>query len=180
MKQSIQLTESAHRSYKIGIDEIVGLKSAMTDVMKPIQALIKSKIYWSEVELEEAEYKSRSGFIPHSHNHGGIQITEIIPKCEEYEFGFLEFASTCGPDGSGCECDDEGHLSAKLAVWLKFEGIDGDGNLSFYLILHGGNNDAPYFRDSNDIFEAEFTCKSVSGLKRASAKHVRKLLEVMR
>ncbi len=188
--KTVTLTPDARHSYKIGVDEIEGLKAAMTEVMRPIQAAIKSKIYWSDVSLDDAEYKSRDGFIPHSHNCGGIRITEIIPKCEESSFDFLEFgeceyyddpefADSCGPNGSGCTCDDENHLSAKLAVWLKFEGLDDDGTLKFYLILHGGNNDAPYFRQSKDIFGAEFTCKSVKGLKRAAAKHVKKLVKII-
>lgn len=186
-----ELTPESKNSYKIGVNEIVGLRQAMIEVMTPIRNALKEHIYWSDVRLTDAEYKSRDGFIPHSHNCGGIQITEFIPKCEEYDFGYLtfgeceyaddpEFADSCGPNGRGCECDSENNLSAKLAVWLKFEGIQGDGSLSFYLILHGGNNDAPYFRTSNDVFDAEFSCKSVAGLKKAAAKHIKKLLEVIK
>lgn len=189
MKQ-IKLTPDAKNSYKIGIDEIVGLKDAMLSVMRPVQAVIKNKIYWSDVNLETAEYRRRDGFIPHSHNCGGIQITEVIPKCEESSFDFLTFgecdlyndpdyADSCGPNGSGCQCDNEGHLSAKLAVFLKFEGIDDTGALNFYLILHGGNQDAPYFRTSTDVFEAEFSCKSVAGLNRAASKHIAKLINIL-
>jgi hypothetical protein len=165
----------------------------MRSVFTPIESAVRDLCYWAKDDkhlVEKAEYKRRDGFIPHSHNCGGLQVNLVVPKCEEYDFGFLEFgecdlyndpdyADTCGPEGSGCNCDDEGHLSAKLAIWLKYEGIDDEGNLNFYLILHGGNNDAPYFRQSVDVFEASFSCKSVKGLKRAASKHVKAMLKVM-
>jgi hypothetical protein len=181
----IKLTANAHESYKIGVDEIEGLKAAMIEVMKPVQASIKRRTYWSDVELEEAEYKSRDGFIPHSHNCGGIQLDEVIPKCEESNFDFLEFGECddeeCNHEQE-CGYESEGHLDAKLRIWLKFEGYDEEtGELSFWLYCGGGNGDAPYFRTQyeTDIFEASFTCKSVAGLKRAAAKHVNALLKVI-
>jgi hypothetical protein len=190
-----QLTKSAHLSYKIGVDEIVGLKAAMIDVLKPIQKIIKNKVYWNDCELEAVEYKRRDGFIPHSHNCGGVEFSLVIPKCEEYEFGFIEFGECdgCADDGKTCLGDDtlypenggecgyisEGHLDALLRVRLKFEGIQDDGSLQFYLFLEGGNNDAPYFRNVPTVFEAEFSCKTVSGLKRAAAKHVKALIKAV-
>lgn len=191
---------SNHNSYKIGVDEIVGLKQAMMEVMAPIQASIKDRIYWSDVDLGEAEYKSRDGFIAHSHNCGGIMIREVIPKCEEYDFGFLEFGECdmcgtaecvndkgepiqCGYKGMECASESDGYLDAQLRIWLKFEGYDEEtGELSFYLYCGGGNGDAPYFRTKyeSDLFEASFTCKSVAGLKRAASKHVKALLAVIK
>lgn len=195
MRQRIEFLKTD--SYKTGINEIKGLREAMLEIMKPVQAAIKDKIYWSEVNLEEAEYKSRDGFLAHSHNCGGIQITEVIPKCEEYDFGFLEFGECdecgdaeqypkgdhrCGYEGVECAAEAESHLDACLRIWFKFEGYDQKtGELNFYLVLHGGNGDAPYFRPqySTNIFEASFSCKSVEGLKRAAAKHFRALLKVL-
>lgn len=181
---SIKLVPN-HNSYKIGIDEIVGLKQAMKQVMAPIRQALKDKIYWNDCSLEESEYKSRDGFIPHSHNCGGIELMVIVPKCEEYAFKFLEFGE-CDDDECNhderCIYEDEGHLDAKLRIWLKFEGIDEETqSLQFYLYMGGGNDDAPYFRArcEADIFEAEFTCKSVAGLKRAASKHVKALLKIV-
>lgn len=175
---------------KIGINEVQGLKAAMKSVIEPVRAAIKENIYWSDVELIESEYISRDGFIPHSHNCGGFEITEVIPECEQYEFGYLEFGSWDGEhycDGSdkdNCECssDSDGHYDAKLRVWFKFEGIDEDSHeLKFYLYLGGGNGDAPYFRTQYEatVFETEFTCKSIKGLSRASSKHIKKLLKII-
>lgn len=193
MNQSIQINQGS--SYKIGIDEVVGLKAEMLSLLKPVRDIIKDQIYWSEVNLDESEYKRRDGFIPHSHNCGGIQICEIIPKCEEYSFGYLEFGECdecgnaetypdgdhmCGYGGQECASESENHLDAKLRIWLKFEGIE-DGSLKFYLYLGGGNGDAPYFRthSESEIFEASFECKSVSGLKRAAAKHIKALIKII-
>lgn len=177
-------------SYKIGIDEVEGLKDAMKEVLAPVLNRINEDVYWNILELEETEYKRRDGFIPYSHNCGGVEISAIIPKCEEYNFGYLEFGEWDGEhycdekDKHDCECpyDSDGEYDAKLRIWLKFEGYDQEtGELSFFLYLGGGNGDAPYFRTKyeSDIFEASFSCKSVNGLKRASAKHVKALMKVI-
>lgn len=178
----IKLTNNAEHSYKIGLDEIQDLKSTMLDLMKPVKSALKDKIYWSEVDLNEAEYKSRDGFIPHSHNCGGIQIHEVIPKCEEYDFGYLEFGECDTPDEcqDECLCEAEGHLDAALKIFFKFEGYDPKtGELSFYLILHGGNDDAPYFRKSQDIYEAEFTARSLDDLRRQASKPIGDLIRLI-
>jgi hypothetical protein len=183
------------RSHKVGINEVVGLNKAMRDVMTPIQALIKDKVYWNDCDLDETEYKSRDGFIPYSHNQGGIQLSLVIPSCEKdgfdhlIEFGecdecgnaelYPEGDHQCGYKGQECGYESEGHLDAHFRVWLKFEGIDQDTQeLSFYLYCGGGNGDAPYFRTKYeaDVFEASFTCKSVAGLKRSASKHVQALI----
>lgn len=177
-------------SHKIGMDEIVGLKIAMTNIIKPIQDLINNKIYWGPFKFEPSEYKSRSGFIPYSHNCGGLDLTIIIPKCEEYSWDFLEFGEWdgehyCdGTDKENCECpvDQDGEYDSKLRIWFKFEGYDREtGDLTFYLYLGGGNGDAPYYRTKyeTDIFEASFTCKSVSGLKRAASGHIKELIKIL-
>lgn len=179
-----------NRSHKIGIDEIVGLKEAMTKLMKPIQDAIQDKAYWArETMFEPSEYKSRDGFIPYSHNCGGLDLTIIVPKCEESDFGFLEFGEWDGThycdekDKENCECpyDQDGEYDAKLRIWLKFEGLNEDGKLEFYLYMGGGNADAPYFRteDEIEVFEASFTCSSVAGLNRAASKHIKGLLKVI-
>ena len=189
MKTKIQLTKESAYSYKIGVNEIVGLKDAMTQVMTPVMAVIQDKIYWSTLELDSVEYKSRDGFIAHSHNCGGIEFSLVVPKCEESGFDFLEFGEhdddcalntdtqlmsegTCG--------ESDGLLDSLLRIRLKFEGLDDEGNLNFYLFCEGGNYDAPYFRNLPTIFEAEFSCKSVTGLKRAAAKHIKSLIEVIK
>ena len=182
----IQIKEDPN-SHKIGVDEVIGLKAEMLKLMKAVQKQIKRNVYWSNVELEESEYKSRDGFIPYSHNNGGIQIIEVIPKCEEYSFGYLEFGECdeCGVKQCGymeCASESEGHLDAKLRVWLKFEGVNKEtGELDFYLYLGGGNGDAPYFRTHAEktIFESEFSCKTVKGLIKAAHPHFKKLLKVM-
>jgi hypothetical protein len=176
---------------KIGVNEIEGLKDAMHGAMTPVLDLIKSKIYWNDdLELDDSEYKSRDGFIPYRSNCGGVELTLIIPKCEEYEFGFLEFGQcdpeycTChtGNNDQGCELDIDGHNDAKLRVWLKFEGIDDSGVMSFYLVLSGGNGDAPYFRESSSstYFETEFTCKSIKSFKTKAKTAIAKLLKIMK
>jgi hypothetical protein len=151
---------------KVGINEVVGLKDAMARVVVPIVDHLKQGIYWDDgLGFEESEYRSRDGFMAYSHNCGGLELCTIIPKCEEYDFGFLEFGECDTPDDcvDNCVCSsDEGHLDAKLRVWLKFEGIS-DGVMSFYLVLSGGNGDAPYFREkySATYFEESFEAKSL-------------------
>lgn len=179
-------------SYKLGMNEVVGLKGAMATVFKPVQDVLKEKVYWDNCELDEVEYKGRDGFIPHSHNRGGLMIGIHVPKCESYEFDFLEFGECedcdyskedglCGYKGQECASESEGHLDAYLRIWFKFEGIDDEGNLQFYINACGGNGDAPYFRVEHltDLFEASFTCKSLAGLKRAASKHIKALVKLI-
>jgi hypothetical protein len=172
-------------SYKIGVNEIQGLKKAMLEVMKPVKAALETSIYWSDVDLHETEYLSRDGFAAYSHNCGGIQIREIIPKCEEYEFDFLEFGehdTDCEVilNGEECSCGEgDGLLDSNLKIFLKFEGLDDKGVMSFYLVLHGGNQDAPYFRQSTDIFEADFKAKNITEFKIKATVQIKKMLKVM-
>jgi hypothetical protein len=181
----IELNENANESYKVGVDEVKGLKAAMLEAMQPIKSFLADRMYWTDdgPKLREAEYKSRDGFIAHSHNCGGIQIFEVIPDCEQYDFSFLEFGECDTPDecADECLCSCEGHLDASLQVFLKFEGIDSEtGELGFYLILHGGNNDAPYFRSSTNIFETEFTASSVADFKNKVRPRIQALINAMK
>lgn len=189
-------------SYKLGMNEVVGLKQAMAETLKPVVDSIVDKVYWTSAEhiVKDAEYKSRDGFIANSDNRGGIMIDLVIPSCERYDFGYLEFGECdgCNKDctvcrgsiddpkneeysGGECGSEVEGHLDARLRIWFKFEGINDDGELEFYINGCGGNGDAPYFRIKNlpDFFEASFACKSVAGIKRAAAKHIKKLLKIV-
>lgn len=182
MKTKLKLKPDAHKSYKIGVDEIEGLKEAMLEAFKPVSDLIQEKVYWNDSLLSDAEYKSRDGFIPHSHNLGGIILGVIVPVCERYEFEFMEFGDCeyCGMNKCGeseCASESEGHLDAYLRIWFKLESVSDDGEMSFYINASGGNGDAPYFRTQYlaDIFEASFSCKSVAGLKRAASKHIQAL-----
>lgn len=194
MNKFIKLTKAAADSYKIGMNEVEGLESAIAEVLKPVQTKLKDLVYWNDLSLDQVEYKSRDGFIAHSHNCGGLELSCVVPKCESYEFEFLEFGDCddcgnaeeypendhmCGYEGRECGAESDGHLDAFLRIRLKFEGITTDGDLGFYLFLEGGNSDAPYFRNLPTLFEAEFTCKSVKGLKRAASKHIKALLKEM-
>jgi hypothetical protein len=191
--KSIKFIETG--SYKVGINEVEGLKAALESVLKPVQSTLKNKVYWNECEFSSAEYLSRDGFSANKDNCGGIILDLVIPSCEGYEFPFLEFGECdgCNEDCSACRADDpngkgeccsesDGHLDARLRIWLKFEGIDQDtGKLKFYLNASGGNGDAPYFRPHSQptLFEAEFECSSVAGVKRAAAKHVAALVKLI-
>lgn len=174
---------------KTGIKEIQGLEAVMRKVMTPVLTEIKDRIYWNDdLALEDTEYKSRDGFIPYSHNCGGIEISLIIPKCESYEFDFLEYGecdecngeTQCGYNGQECAAESEGHLDAKLRVWFKFEGLE-NGEMSFYLYLGGGNGDAPYFRTKHEatIFETQFTAKTLKQVETKGTAAVKKLLKAM-
>lgn len=192
-----KVTIQMGNSYKLGMNEVLGLRNAISEAFSPLCNAIKDKAYWSSVALEDVEYMDRDGFIPHSHNCGGLRINLVIPKCESYEFDFLEFGECdecgdtekypegdhrCGYEGQECAYESEGHLDAALRIWFKFEGYDKEtGDLNFYLVMSGGNRDAPYFREQHlaTIFEASFSCKSVEGLKRAAAPHIKKLLKAV-
>lgn len=180
-KQAVKIVQGD--SYKIGIKEVVGLETAMREAMVPLAEALKQKIYWSDIDLKDTEYKSRDGFIPYSDNCGGIQILEIVPKCEECEFDFISFGECNTPEDckDECMCSVEGHLDAKLRIWLKFEGIE-NGVMSFYLVVSGGNADAPYFREkySSTIFEASFQTASLAMFKKKAARHVAKVLELIK
>lgn len=187
-----------HSSYKVGVDEIAGLKAIMVKLMTPVKEVISEHVHWSDVELQEAEYKSRDGFIAYNSNCGGIQIVEVIPKCEESSFDYLGFgecddcnelseealhenALQCGYNGQECSGDSEGHLDAAIRIWLKFEGINSENEMEFYLVLSGGNEDAPYFRVKYlpTLFETSFKCKTLKQLEKIGAKEIAKLLKVI-
>lgn len=170
-----------HNSYKIGMNEIEGMEKVLRDALEPVRQEFADRIYWGSVGIESTEYKSRDGFIPHSHNCGGVQIMEIIPECESLDWGFLEFGECDGecPPDAGCQCDDEGHLSAKVRVWLKYEGQDVDGSHAFYLYMGGGNGDAPYFRTSYEstLFARTFKANDLQSLEREASAVVAELLK---
>lgn len=182
-----QIKLVSNHGYKIGIDEVKGLKDVMIQVMKPVQALLLDKIYWGHgLELNEVEYKSRDGFIAHSHNCGGIELSLVIPECESSQFTYLEFGQWDGShygcdDETQCECsfDTDGHYDAFLRIRLKFEGIE-DDKLKFYLFIEGGNEDAPYFRSVPTLFETEFTATSVTDFKKVSKKYIKKALKFLK
>lgn len=175
-----------HNSYKIGLDEIYGLEQVMRHVLKPVLARLKDQIYWNdELDLEKLEYKSRDGFIAYSTNLGGLELSTIIPKCEEYNFQYINFGecddAECDHDRE-CGCESEGHLDAKLRVMLKVESFDTKtGECEFYLYLGGGNGDAPYFRTKSEetYFGSEFKAKTLTEFKTKAEKHIKKLLEKM-
>ncbi len=186
------------RSYsKIGLNEVVGLSSALRYAMAPLVDLIASKTHWTDAStlLDEVEYTSRDGFWAHSHNCGGLSIDVTIPECEKDEWDFLEFgecdecgkesdtkgnALQCGYEGQECALANEGHLSAHLRIWLKFEGFEGGSNgmMQFYLVASGGNNDAPYFREKHmpTLFETSFRARTLQSAERQALAAVRKMI----
>lgn len=187
------------KGLKVGLNEVVGLERAVRIVLKPVQEFLKKEIYWDDCEFKQSEYRSRDGFIPYSDNCGGLELRVIIPKCHESDFQFLDFGDCeecqelfkkhaddkndpkmCGRKGEDCSYDSEGYLDAKLRVWLKFEGLS-EGVMSFYLVLSGGNNDAPYFRESRSAlyFESEFKAKTLTEFKKKAKKHIAKLIKKM-
>lgn len=165
---------------KTGMNEVVGLEKTLQKVLKPIQKALQDKIYWDTVSTRVTEYKSRDGFIAHSHNHGGLELCYIIPKCEEYSWNTIEFGEY--ETDQDAENDNEGHYDAKIRIWLKFEGIDDAGYMQFYLVMSGGNNDAPYFREahSGTYFGAEFKSKTLKGIDLVAKKHINKLLKLIK
>lgn len=176
MSSPVKITKS-DLYYKIGVNEVDGLKPLMIKLMKPLKTALKKNLYWSDVNLHEAEYISRDGFIPHSHNAGGIEIFEVIPKSEEYDFGFLTFGDY---DEEDEEHENDEGLEAALQIFFKFEGYDPETKkLSFYLVLSGGNNDAPYFRNIPTLFETEFTAKSLAEVKNKGELAIKKLIKFM-
>lgn len=185
---------SSYFKSKVTIDEVEGLAKVLEALMTPVRDQLAKHVYWNDLKVTPSEYQSRDGFIPYASNCGGFQLEFIVPKCEEYNFGFLDFGQCedcgseahggemCGYKGQECGLEGDGHLDAKLRVWLKFEGQDPDGTLRFYLYAGGGNGDAPYFRTEHEItlFEREFTAKTLSGVRYRGAAAVRALLEVLK
>lgn len=185
LSRKIELNTNPY-TYKVGMNEVKGLKEALTFCLNPFKEALQKKVYWSSIQLEEAEYLSRDGFIPHSHNKGGLQINIQIPDCESYSFPALEFGELDESDFEGCKTEEErealsesysseGHLDAYLSVWFKFEGIDEEGYLNFYLVASGGNNDAPYFRNIPTIFETEFKVRTLNELKKVGSQKVKSM-----
>lgn len=64
-----------NESYKLGMNEVVGLRKAMIKAFKPVVGALQEKTYWHEnLKPEDAEYISRYGFIANSDNRGGLII----------------------------------------------------------------------------------------------------------
>jgi hypothetical protein len=174
---------------KIGMNEVQGLRDVLADLLEPIRDVLADTCYWTGVTLNDTEYQSRDGFIPHSHNCGGLDISLVIPKCESYNFDFLKFGEyehdETLSDSENEENEDaennEGHNDASLRIWFKFEGINEENEMQFYLYAGGGNNDAPYFRHKygKTIFESSFKAKTLSELKKIGAKEIKKLSKMM-
>lgn len=166
-------------SYKIGMDEVQGLEGVIRSLLKPVIKSLQDKIYWSgDIQPEPAEYLSRDGFIASKSNCGGLQFKAVIPRCEQGSFDFMDW-NNCdfNNEGESHECDD--YCDGYLNIWFKFEGIEG-GIMKFYLVMSGGDQDAPYFRNVTTLFEAEFTAKTFTELKRKGKTQINKLLKIVR
>ncbi len=173
-------------TYKIGMNEVLGLKLVLTRAMQRVQKEVFGFVYWGTPKIEETEYLHRDGFIPYAHNCGGLELDVIIPECEQYnapsalEFGECDGEPECG---EYCTCDDDGHLSAKLRIAIRFEGIDEKTDqLKFYLFAEGGNNDAPYFRSKYlpTLFETEFKVSNLQGLPKELDNRINKLIKKLK
>lgn len=172
-------------SPKLTIDQVPGLAEALEAALEPIASALREHAYWNEqLKPEATEYRSRDGFIPYNHNCGGAELRLHVPKCESDSFNHLTFGECddleCDHEQS-CSYEDEGYLDAYMRIWLKFEGLDAQGRMEFYLVMEGGNNDAPYFRSKYlpTLFEASFSCRTLAGFKRAAAPALRALLKAV-
>lgn len=118
-----------------------------------------------------------------SHKIGVNEVLRLtIPECEQRSWEFLEFGehdADCCSD-QGCSLSDEGHLDAHLRVWLKFEGFE-RGVMQFYLVVSGGNGDAPYFREKYQptLFEASFSARTLKSAERNASKHARMMIKAL-
>lgn len=173
---------------KVGVNEVKGLREELIKVVEPIQDILRDKAYWDKYMIfEDSEYISRDGFIPHSDNHGGLEIGLHVPECEKYDFDFMGFGEWDGEhycdktDTENCECPfgSDGEYDAYMRIWLKFEGIQ-DGFMHFYLVMSGGNDDVPYFKSIPTLFEAEFKCKTLSQISKVSKVHINKLVKMIK
>ena len=177
----LKIIENEH-TYKIGMNEVEGLRDSILKAIEPMVEVLSDSMCFGDQSIEDAEYTRRDGFIPHSHNHGGIQMHVHLPKCQEYDFSWIEFDEyeTNCEEGNCGECDvccDEGHFDAFVKFWFKFEGIDEDGNMQFYINLSGGAQDAPYFRTVPTLAETEFTAKTLKQVETKGRQAVLKIIK---
>jgi hypothetical protein len=178
-------------SYKVGVDEVVGLERVMRHVLKPLLGALNDANSWSGdgwVKFDKAEYKSRDGFIPYAENCGGVLIDGVIPSCGISDFPGIEgnefepSSPTLTDDEYQAELESaegEGHLDSHLRVFFKFEGFDDKGHMKFYLNA-AYSNEAPYFRHhkhSVDLFEVEFTASTLVELNAKAPKHVARCIK---
>lgn len=175
---------------KVGLNEVEGLKAVLKNLVRPLQKSLGHPIYWDEaVSFAENEYNSRDGFRAHSHNCGGYELKILLPSCERYSFPFVAFEecedSECNcklEDGDGsCPEEADGGLDSILRIWLKFEGINENGVMSFYFYMGGGNADVPYFRSGREatIFGESFQATDLKQVRKTGGRIVRKMLKVM-
>ena len=193
---SINIVEG--NSYKIGMDEVMGLENMLNQVVKPLQDILLKKVYWmNEVNFNKREYKSRDGFSAYSHNCGGIEFREVIPECEASSFNFLEFGEVDSDDIDGYssmsdeekeiardkEVDDSiGYFDSALLIGISFEGFNKKGQLQFYIYLSGGNGDAPYFRTKSltDIFDASISAYTMVDAQKKLTLQINKILKIIK
>lgn len=178
-------------SYKIGLDEVVGLKLVLTSLMKPLQAALNEQQSWGShdwFQITEAEYKSRDGFIPYNSNCGGLMIESVVPDWGQYDFQCLAWPEFTPSSESLTEEEqdeerqsdsDGGQLDSYLRIFLKFEGFnEKTGAIQFYLNA-STCDEAPYFRlkYSKDLFESSFEAKTLVELHTKGKKHIAKLIK---
>lgn len=163
------------------IETVAGLKEALTDWIQSLSQPFND----GNIQVEELEYLSRSGFFAHSHNRGGVDLINITSRSfligSGEHFGLIiedqitesenedyKRIKEENPKASDEEISDmvyesgqDDYESVAFRVRAMYEG---DG----VVCIHAGyDNDAPYFRWSGKThFEKEIKFKTISGLKR--------------
>lgn len=157
-------------------------------------------IDYSFDRISDLECRSRDGFIPHSHNYGGIECVAFRNQyscCEN-----TGFENTDETLRKGWECDLENFLADRPEYPKSYSDLtdaqceeldeyrrESDDTVLFSLdIMHTGfergihsinlrfcicAKDSPYHRKYDDLFEFDITFRTIESLKRQLAKIMR-------
>lgn len=147
----------------------------------------------ASVKIEPFEFKRRDGFIPHSHNKGGLDLYTITAVSylmgsgehfgtaieqwteDSWDRARKDLLEQAKERGETVDADsDEFYDSVydycsddyETVAWRVRVMYEGNGKLT---VFAGYDTDAPYFRFSgpfSSLFEQSITFKTLSGLKR--------------
>jgi hypothetical protein len=137
--------------------------------------------------LENFEFRRRDGFIPHSHNRGGLDligitdISGLMGSGSHFGTAIESWVETSWDDTRNDLIKDNPKMDHEsdeffdlvyqscsgdydTVAWRVRVMYEGNGVLSIYA---GYDKDAPYFRWNDGVsFETQLTFKTISGLKR--------------
>lgn len=185
------------KNHALKIEEVDVSKAIADGIVAALQAFAL-ELGFSEEHTDALECRSRDGFIPYSHNKGGIgahayqsqlhayiertgfdHADAVLDRYYQYTADYYAEANNLSKDVSTWSDDQRDEMEQGYAedsestVFFKlqamYQGINDDGMHSIDLSCMVNVSDAPYHRGYDDIVEIELKFKTVAGLKKQLA-----------